>query len=82
MRKKEYIHTHALLREVARDLIETETMSVETLSAYDALGTGPSCIHKSKEHHHEAILTLTSAIEPCLTEKSRERHEQSMTRQR
>lgn len=82
MRKKEYIHTHALLTEVSQYLIENDTMTVETLSAYDALGTGPAGIHKSKQDHHEAIQVLTSAIEPCLTENPGESPEQSMNRYR
>lgn len=81
MRKKEYIHTHALLTEVTRYLIENDTMPVEALSAYDALGTGPSSIHKCKQHHHDAIQTLTSAIEPHLTETPRGYHELSVNRQ-
>ena len=80
MRKKEYIYTHSLLTEVARYLIENELMPVEALSAYDVLGTGPSSIHKSKQHHHEAILALTRAIEPCLTETPCDCHEQSVNR--
>lgn len=68
MRKKEYIHVHALLAEVTRCLIENGTMSVETLSAYDALDTHPSSIHRPKQNHCEAITTLGPAIESCLTE--------------
>jgi len=66
MRKKEHIYTHALLAEVTRQLLEDGTMSVETLSEYDALGTRPSSIHKSKQDHREAMVALGSAIEPCL----------------
>lgn len=68
MHKTEYIHTHALLVEVTRYLIEDETMPVEMLSAYDALETSPSSIHKPKQSHCEAIIALSSAIEPCLKE--------------
>jgi hypothetical protein len=68
MRKQEYIHIHALLVEVTRYLIENEAMSAETLSAYDALGTRPTSIHKSKQNHREAIMVLSSAIKPCLKE--------------
>ena len=80
MRKIEYIHTHALLREVTEYLIENETMPVEARSAYAALGTGPSSIHRSKQHHYEAIQALTTAIEPCLTEPRRDCHERSANR--
>ncbi|QLH77997.1 UPF0058 family protein [Halosimplex rubrum] len=80
MRKKEHIYVHALLAEVKRQLIEDEAMSVERLSEYDALGTGPSSIHKPKQNHHEAILVLCSAIEPCLTETRTDSHEQSVNR--
>jgi hypothetical protein len=64
MRKKEYIHLHALLVEVTRYMIENEEMPAETLSTYHALGTRPSSIHKSKESHHKAITVLYSDIEP------------------
>lgn len=80
MRKKEHIHIHALLAEVTRYLIKNETMPAETLSAYDALGTRPSSIHKPKQNHHEAILVLSSAIEPCLKETRTDSPEQSMNR--
>jgi len=74
MRKKEHIYTHALLAEVSQYLIENETMPVEMLSAYDALETRPSSIHESKQNHHEAIVALSSAIEPCLEETRTEGH--------
>lgn len=80
MRKKEHVHIHALLAEVTRYLIEDETMSVESLAAYDELGTRPSSIHKSKQNHSEAIMALTSAIEQCLTETPTESQEQSVNR--
>ncbi|GAB6861723.1 UPF0058 family protein [Haloplanus litoreus] len=66
MRKKEYIHIHALLVEVTRHLMENEEMPAETLSTYDALGTPPSGIHKSKQKHAEAITALNDAIGPWL----------------
>lgn len=80
MRKTEYIHTHALLAEVTRRLVENGTMSVETLSTYDALETRPSSIHKSKQNHREAILMLGRAIESCLREARTDSHEQSVNR--
>lgn len=76
MRKKEYIHTHALLAEVTRHLVENETMPPEKLAAYDAVGTTPSSIHKSKQNHRDAIIALGRAIEPCLEEIPTENHEQ------
>lgn len=48
----------ALLSEVTQYLIENETMRGGTLSAYDALGTRPSSIHKPKQNHRDAILLL------------------------
>jgi len=80
MRKIEHIYTHALLAEVTRYLIEDETMSVEVLSAYNALGTRPSSIHKSKQNHREAIMVLGSAIEPCLEETHTDSQKQSVNR--
>lgn len=80
MRKKEHIHTHALLAEVTQYLIETETMSVEMLSGYHELGTSPSSIQKSKQNHCEAIMVLSSAIEPCLKETPIDSHGQSVNR--
>jgi hypothetical protein len=80
MRKKELIHIHALFAEVTRYLIEDETMSVEMLSAYDALGTRPSRIHESKQKHYEAIMVLSSAIGHCLTETHTDSQKQSVNR--
>lgn len=80
MRKKEYIHIHALLAEVTRYLIEDGSIPVETLSAYDALGTRPSSIYKSKQDHREAVLALSRAIEPCLEGTDADRHEQPVNR--
>jgi hypothetical protein len=80
MRKKEHIHTHALLAEVTRYSIENETMPAEMLSAYDALGTHPTSIHQSKQNHREAIMALSSAIEPCLKDTPTDSHEQSVNR--
>lgn len=78
MRKKEHIHMHALLAEVTRYLIEEETMSAEMLSTYDALATRPSSIHKPKENHREAVMALSSAIEPCLEERMTTGQQQSV----
>lgn len=78
MRKKEHIHTHALLAEVAQYLVENETMPAERLSVYDAHGTRPASIHKSKQNHCEAIVILSSAIESCLAETHTDSHEQSI----
>lgn len=80
MRKKEYIHTHALLMAVSRYLVATDTMPAEALAAYEALETTPASFHKSKQHHHDAIWTLTAAIEPCLTEAPSEGAERPVTR--
>ena len=80
MRKKDNIHIHALLAEVTRYLVEDETMSIEMLSAYEALDTCPSSIHKSKQNHREAIMILRSAIERCLEETQTERQTQSVHR--
>lgn len=66
MRKKELVHTHALLREVSRYLIENGDMPVEAISTYDALDIRPSSIHKSKRSHHEAITVLGDSIERWL----------------
>lgn len=77
MRKIEYVHTHALLAEVARYLIKTGTMSAERLSTYDALETRPSSIHKSKRSHRMAIRILRHAIEPCLTTSHSGTHDQA-----
>lgn len=63
MRKRELVHTHTLLREVTRYLIENEDMPAETIATYDALAVRPSSIHKSKRNHHEAIAVLGDSIE-------------------
>jgi len=66
MRKKEYIHIHALLAEVTRYLIENGDMPATTISTYNTLDTRPTSIHRSKPAHDEAITVLGSAIEPWL----------------
>lgn len=63
MRKKELIQIHALLLEVAQHLIENENMPAERITAYCALNVSPSCIHKSKQDHYEAIAVLGNSIE-------------------
>lgn len=80
MRKQDHIHTHALLAEVTRYLIENETMSGEMLSEYDALETCPSSIHKPKQDHREAVIVLSRTIEPCLKEIGTDSPEQSVNR--
>jgi len=80
MRKKEYIYMHALLAEVTRYLSENETMLVQVPSAYDALGTRPTSIHKSKQDHREAMMLLSSTIEQCLEETHTDSQEQSVNR--
>lgn len=78
MRKKEYIHIHALLAEVSRYLIEDESMPVERRTAYEALETHPTSIHESKQNHREAIIVLGNAIEPCLKETHVDNQKQSV----
>ncbi len=68
MRKKDLIHIHALFGEVTRYLMTDGTVSRETLSEYDALGTSPSSIQEAKEDHREAIMVLGSALDECLEE--------------
>lgn len=80
MRKKEYIHTHALLAETARYLTDDETLSAERFSAYAILGTRATSIHKSKQNHHEAVMILSSAIESGLDEARTETPEQPVNR--
>lgn len=78
MRKKEYVHTHALLVEVTRYLSETGDMPEDALSTYDALGVSPSSIHESKRSHHEAITALYSDIDPWLERTRTENSARSM----
>ncbi|WP_418284104.1 UPF0058 family protein [Halorubrum sp. DTA46] len=63
MRKKELIQMHALLLEVTRYVIETESVPVEEMSAYYALGVTPLGVHKSKSDHYEAITVLFDVLE-------------------
>jgi hypothetical protein len=78
MRKIEHVHMHALLAEITRYLVENETMPAETLSVYDTIGTRPTSIHKSKQHHHEAHMVLGSTIESSLNETRTDDPEQSV----
>lgn len=63
MRKKEFVHTHALLREVVHHFIEVEDMPPGEISTYEALEIHPGSIHKQKEDHAEAIAVLGDSIE-------------------
>lgn len=82
MRKKEFIHIHALLLEVTQYLIENEDMAVEMYSTYDELDVRPSSIHKQKQNHHEAVKILGDSVERSLEQGHTESPDRPVNRPR
>ena len=68
MRKKEYIHVHALLLEVTQYLMENEDVDPSKHSMYDTLDVRPSSVHKPKHNHYEAVAILGDSLERTLEE--------------
>lgn len=62
MRKQEYIHLHALLNTTSQHLIREAGMPSEQISAYHQLDASPNSIQKSKQQHHDAVMTLATQI--------------------
>ena len=62
MRKQEYIHLHALLKETSHHLIMHEGMPPEQTTAYQDLAVRPTSVQKSKQQHHQAVMALVTAI--------------------
>lgn len=62
MRKQEYIHLHALLKVTSYHLIIHEGMTPEQISAYQQLNVRPTSVQQSKQQHHQAVMTLVTAI--------------------
>ena len=80
MRKKEYVHIHALLVEVTRYVLENERPPAETMSDYEALETRPASIHEPKRKHHEAIKALGDGLEQWLEQPRDGERERSVHR--
>lgn len=66
MRKKEFIHVHALLLEITQYLMENEDVDPSIHSMYDTLDVRPSSAHKPKDDHYEAVTVLGDSIERAL----------------
>ena len=62
MRKKELLHVHALLSNVASDLRERGELSADGLERYSSLGVSPMSLRRPKSDHEEAVLTLGETI--------------------
>lgn len=62
MRKQESVHLHALLLEIARYLDDRPETPPLDLSEYDALGVGPSSVHRSKGAHEDSVALLATTI--------------------
>jgi len=58
MHKDELIHLHSLLVEIKEYFEEQESVEGELFKDYEALGTSPVHIHKSKSEHKHAIFVL------------------------
>lgn len=60
MKKNQFIHLHGLLAQVANH-VEDET-GENPIDEYAELGTEPTSIHRSKDDHKEAVMTLLEDI--------------------
>jgi hypothetical protein len=61
MKKQELIHLHGLLEEVAEFCAEQSGATVDR-ERYQALGTRPTSIHRSKGDHKDAVFALSEAV--------------------
>ena len=75
-KKQEYIQVHALLKETADYIEETEKdffydsiEDLETYQEYLELGVRPNSVHMNKTDHKEAVFTLADAITDFLEGK-------------
>ena len=66
MRKKEFIHVHALLLEISEYVMENEDVDQSIHPRYDTLEVCPSSVHKPKRTHYEAVTILGDSIERTL----------------
>lgn len=62
MRKRECIYTHGLLVEVARAAQERNDVPPTLLEDHREQHVEPSAVHRSKESHREAVLSLGEAL--------------------
>lgn len=63
MRKRDCLYLHALCVLVRRELEEEATLPEGEFERYEALGVGPSDIHKPKSDHQRALVELLDALE-------------------
>ncbi|MFB6127763.1 MAG: UPF0058 family protein [Halolamina sp.] len=72
MRKKELLHIHALLSNVASDFRERGELSTDGLERYQSLGVSPMSLRNPKADHEEAVLTLSETVaEAATTDRER-----------
>ena len=73
MKKQELIHLHGLLSEVHTQCEKWEGKL--NLTDYKSLGVEPTSIHKSKNHHKDAVFKLAKSITSEVNVKNEESRE-------
>lgn len=68
MHKDELIHLHSLLVEIKKYFENEENVEGEAFEDYEALGTSPVHIHKSKSEHKHAIFVLGEELAEKMSE--------------
>lgn len=66
MNKQELIQTHQLLALIKDDAEDRDVL--DGTPEYEEFGVGPQSIHKSKNAHEEAILTLSGELAEAFEE--------------
>lgn len=61
MQKEELLHVHMLLVQIKKYYDHINSTSMPT-DEYDALGVSPMHIHKNKEMHRAAVMTLGNEL--------------------
>lgn len=62
MQKKELVHLHGLLVEIARFLVDQGEISADIWNEYEALDINAFAIHAKKSDHEEAVLLLATGL--------------------
>lgn len=70
MRKQELVYLHGLLVQT-RSYYESETGAVVETPTYDAMDITPTAIHRSKQDHEDAVLTLLDELTAAFGERRR-----------
>jgi len=71
MNKNELVHLHALLARVAEDYVERGLATPADFTTYNALGTTPMALRRSRADHEAATRALARALARQSTTQSR-----------